>query len=249
MSPNGKRQKRQQESIPFAFFKQVVTDTFEPLVKDFAFKQVGVEEYMPDCVINYRNDTTGVDVGYEWKSQVSVALSKLERTTAGLEKGKSYEFLFLLELRRPEIDAHEFYGQDKDWSNEYIDAVLRKYAQYLRESAHDVLIGDFGVFPELRKLSAHYRRQKNKELFGTYVGGSPRFSVRPSLEQVFAGAKDADPELERLFGGKLNQDKTQSRIYESHWDHQYSVSEIADFLNQTEEAIEQQLEDYDDRYS
>ena len=248
MSPKGKRRRRQQESDPFSFFKQAVTDTFEPLVTDFAFKQVGVVEYMPECVINYRNDTTGVGVQYEWKSLVRVDLSKLERTTTEVEEGRSYDFLLLLELRRPEINAHEFYGQDKDWSNEYIDALLRKYEQYLRESAQDVLSGDFSVFPDLRKLSAHYRRQKNKEYFGTYGGESPRFSVRPSLEQVFAGAKEVDPELEKLFGNKLNQDKTQYRIYEAHWDHEYSISEIADFLNQTEDAIEQQLEDYDDHY-
>ena len=248
MSAKGKRKRPQEKSDLFAFFKQAATDTCEPLVTDFGFKQEGVVEYMPDCVIKYWNRTTGVDVRYEWKSQVAVNLSKLERTRTEVEEGRSYDLLLLLELRRPEIDVDEFYGADKDWSNEFIYELLRKYVQYLRETAQDVLSGDFSVFPELRRLSAHHRRQSNKELFGTYVGESPRFSVRPSLEQVFAGAKDIDPELERLFGGKLNQDKTQGRIYEAYWDHQYSVSEIADFLDQTEDAIEQELEDYDDRY-
>src|SRR6185295_638792 len=72
MSPKGKGRRRQQESDPFSCFKQAVTDTFEPLVTDFAFRQVGVVECMPECVINYRNDTTGVGVRYEWKSQVRV---------------------------------------------------------------------------------------------------------------------------------------------------------------------------------
>ena|ERR1700730_15903876 len=151
-----------------------------------------------------------------------------------------------MEIRRPDIDRHKFYGADKEWTNDYIEKLLRQYAKFLREGARDVLTAEFGIFPELKKLGAHYRRQTNRRYFGTYNGASPRFTGRPTLEEVFAGAKDVDPELERLFGGKLNQDKTQSRIYEAFWDHQFSVREVADFLNRTQESIQQALDDEDD---
>ncbi len=42
-------------------------------------------------------------------------------------------------------------------------------------------------------------RQAVNETLGTYSGGSPRFSSHPTLEQVFAGAKEVDPELEEAF--------------------------------------------------
>jgi hypothetical protein len=248
MNARGKiRKPRRNSADSFAFFKQAATGIFESVTDEYGLSYVAAVEHMPDCVIKYQNETTGLKVRYEWKSQVSVDLVKLERTPTEVTEGKRYDLLLLMEIRRPEIDAHKFYGDDKEWTNEYIEDRLREYASFLKEDARDVLRGDFSILPELKKLSAKYRRQKNKEYFGTYSGSSPRFSSRPTLEQVFAGAQDVDPELDRLFGGKLNQDKTQSRIYEAYWDHQYSIREIADFLRQTEESIQRELDDYDDR--
>src|SRR5882724_1401861 len=247
MGAKRKTKKQPKEWVDsFAFFKQAVTDIFESVLTEFGLKHVATVEDMPDCVIKYQNETTGVSVRYEWKSQVSVNLVELERTPTEVTEQKRYDLLLLMEIRRPEIDPHKFYRDDKNWTNNYIEELLRAYGSFLRDDARDVLTGDFSIFPELKKLSAKYRRQKNKEYFGTYTGESPRFSTRPTLEQVFAGAKDVDPELERLFGGSLNQDKTQLRIYEAYWDHQYSIREIADFLSRTEESIRRGLDDYDD---
>ncbi|SRR6266480_2289590 len=242
-------QKNRKESLdPFAFFKKATAVLFDFLITDFGFSYVDTVEHMPDCAIKYRNETVGITARYEWKSQVSIRLSRLKHTPSEVLEDKKYDLLLLMEIRRPEIDRHKFYGGDKDWTNDYLEERLREYVSFLKENARDVLEGDLSVFPELKKLSAHYRRQKNKQYFGTYNGGSPRFSTHPTLEQVFAGAKDVDPELESLFGGKLNQDKTQSRIYEAYWDHQYSIRELAQFLNQSEEAINQELEDHDDQF-
>ena len=220
---------------------------FESQLAEFGFRHVASTEHMPDCVIEYQNETTGINVRYEWKSQMSINLVKLERTASEVTEGRKYDLLLLMQIRRPENDANKFYGDDKEWTDDYLEERLREYASFLTEGARDVLTGDFSIFPELKKLSAKYRRERNKELFGTYTGGSPRFSTRPTLEQVFAAAKDVDPELARLFGNKLNQDKTPSRIYEAYWDHQYSISAIAEFLNETEESIERALDEYDDR--
>jgi hypothetical protein len=56
-----------------------------------------------------------------------------------------------------------------------------------------------------------------------------------------------DPELERLFAGKLYQDKTDSRIHEAYWDHEFSIPEIADYLNETEESVQRRLDQFDER--
>lgn len=246
MQANGKTQKSKLPTDAFAFFRKAVSENFESLLAEFGFRHVATIEHMPDCVIQYQNETTGIDVRYEWKSHVSIDLVQLEHTASEVTEGRKYDLLLLMQIRRPAIDANKFYGDDKDWTGVYIEERLREYANFLTEGARDVLTGDFSIFGELKKLSGKYRRERNKELFGTYTGGSPRFSTRPTLVQVFAGAKDVDPELARLFGNKLNQDKTSSRIWEAFWDHQYSVPEIAEFLNETEGSIERVLDEYDD---
>ena len=138
-------------------------------------------------------------------------------------------------------------GGDKEWTPAFVEQLLREYATYLREDARDVLTGDFSIFPELKKLARENRRKRNKETYGTYSGNSPRFSSRPTLEQVFEGAKDVDPELLKFFKGKVDLDQTDSRIYEAYWDHQYSIREIAGFLNETEESVTSVLEEIDNR--
>ena len=231
----------------FAFFRQAVSEIFEPLFTEFGFRHLETLEYMPDCVLKYRNESTGLNVRYEWNSQISISLVKLDRTESEVTEVSTYDLLFLLKIRQPSIDTNKFYGSDEEWTDAYIERLLREYETLLRENARDVLTGDFGIFPELKKLAAENRRKWNKETFGTSTGESARFTSRPTLDQVFEGAKEVDPELERLFGGKLNQDKTDSRIYEAYWDHQFSIREIADYLNESEESVQRQLEQYDDR--
>jgi len=246
MGAKRKTKKRKRSGKFFESFKQTATDVFEFLTTDFGFSHVGVSEWMPDCVITYQNQTTGIKVGYEWESQLGVTVVRLERNATEVSEGKGYDLLFLMGLRKPQTNVHNFYGADKEWTNSFIEDRLRDYANFLKEDARDILTGDFSVFPELKKLSAHRRRQTNKEYFGTYCGESPRFSEHPTLAQIFTGATDIDPELKRLFGDKLSQDKTQFRIYEAYWDHQYSVREIAEFLNRNDRSIKQELEDFDD---
>lgn len=242
----GKRKNKKLKD-PFAFFKQAVDEVFEPLFTEFGFQHVETLEYMPECLVKYHNKTTGLHLTYEWKSCIWVSVVRLKRIGKEVAEIAKFDLFFVLEIRQPEIDSGKFHGSDKEWTTPFVEELLREYALLLRKSANDILTGDFSIFPELKKLAATNRRKRNKELFGTYSGGSPRFTTRPTLEQVFAGAKDVDPELERLFKGQLNQDLTDSRIYEAFWDHEYSVREIADFLNETEESTQHTLDEYDNR--
>lgn len=183
-----------------------------------------------------------------WTQCFSVDLIQLDHTTNKVSEGKSYDLLLLMEIRRPDIDSQQFYRAEKNWSHQNLEKLLEEYSTFLSKETHDVLAGDFTVFAQLKKLSAHYWRQKNKEYFGTYCGETPRFSRRPSLTEVFPGAKHVDAEVEKMFKGKVNQDKTRFRIYEAYWNHQYSTKEIAKFLKRSEKSIKQELEDYDDRF-
>lgn len=232
---------------PFAFFKQAVEEICEPLFTEFGFRHVETLEYMPECLVKYHNETTGLHFTYEWKSRLWVSLVRLKRIGREVAEIAKSDFLFVLQIRQPEIDSSEFHGGDKEWTTAFVEELLRDYVMLLRKSAPDILTGDFSIFPELEKLAAANRRKWNKEMFGTSSGESARFTTRPTLEQVFAGAKDRDPELDRFFGRKLNQDRTDVCIYDSYWDHQYSIREIADFLNVSEESIQSSLDEYDNR--
>ena len=178
---------------PFAFFKQSTSEIFEFLITDFGFSYIDTVVHAPDCVIEYQNETTGITVRYEWASQISVSLIKLKRESNKVLVDKRYPLLLLMEIRRPSTDATMFSGTHKIWTNEYVEKLLREFANALREDGGDVLRGDFRIFAELKRRRAHYRRQQNKEDFGTYTGESPRFSSQPTLEEVFADAERINP--------------------------------------------------------
>jgi hypothetical protein len=239
--------KKNKHPDPFAKFKIAAENTFKFLLDDFDFELVETFQHMPDCVLEYRNSTTAIEVRYEYTSQVAVTFKPLVQKGSESLRGKPYDLMLLMEIRAPHINLNQFYGTDKQWSPEYIQELLEQYAGFLKEQAADVLTGDFSFLPDFKKLYAQRSREANKESFGTYTGISPRFVTRPTLQEVFAIAKVRDPSLDILFGGKLDQDKTAGCIYEAFWDHGYSTNEIAQFLNTSENSIQEILDEYDDR--
>jgi hypothetical protein len=230
----------------WAPFKTAVLKTFQFLVDDYGFEQVSDFEWMPDCELQFRNQTTRLKVRYEWKQLVDVGFSKVKLTPSGPVDEKPYDLLFLIQLRAPEIDPTQFYGK-REWTDHYVERLLSIYATFLNERARDILTGDFNILPEVKKLAAQKGRQYNKEVYGTYAGITPRFTSRPTLPEVFEIAHSYDPSLEELFGGKLDQDKTTDCIYEAFWDHEYSIKEIASYLNTDEESIQRALNESEER--
>ena len=201
MTKNHTQKKRRNLRESFAFFKQCTAEVFSFLTIDFGFSLTETIEQMPDCIFKYRNRTTGIDVYYELNSQITVDLIVIRRQTSDTTAEKSYDLTLLMELRRPDIDTHKFYGRDKVWTDDHVHALLGEYANFLVEDARDVLAGDFSILPALKDLGAQRRRESNKKLFGTYSGESPRFSARPTLDDVFADIHDFDPDVARLYGG------------------------------------------------
>src|SRR4026208_659993 len=110
MQANGKTQKSKITIDAFAVFRKAVSEIFESLLAEFGFRHVATIEHMPDCVIQYHNETTGIDVRYEWRSQVSIDLAQLERTASEVTEDRKYDLLLLMQIRRPAIDANKFYG-------------------------------------------------------------------------------------------------------------------------------------------
>jgi hypothetical protein len=241
-----KQSGKKQSSDSFAFFKKAAEDAFRFLITDYDFKLVSTTVYPPECSIKYRNKTAGVNITYEWKSALWVELIRLRQEDSEVIEAERYGLSLLMETRRPDRNSNQARATGQEWSNEFLENLLREYANFLREYGSDVLTGDFTVFPVLKKLAAHYRRKRNKELFGTFSGETPRFSERPTLDELFADAKRVDPTLEKLFRGKLNQDKTPLRIYQAYWDYKYPIKEIADFLNVGEHSIKHSLDESDE---
>ena len=84
--------------------------------------------------------------------------------------------------------------------------------------------------PRLRRLRAAETRRENKETFGTSTGETPRFTGRPTLEE--------------LFGDVTNEGLVTPRIYQAFWDYAYSLAEIGRFLDLVEEEVQAMLDNW-----
>ena len=83
-----KLKSRRFQSMLSHFLRKAIGETFESQLAEFSFRHVANIEHMPDCVIKYQNETTGINVRYEWKSQMSINLVKLERTASEVTEGR-----------------------------------------------------------------------------------------------------------------------------------------------------------------
>lgn len=157
---------------PIAFFKKATAEAFSFLIDDYGFELVSTAIHAPECEINYQNDTTGVPITYEWGGVVWVELSRLSRTSAEVVEDEKYSLDILMLQCFPNAGIDEFFPSKDESSNQYLERVLHDYAQVLKECGRDILRGDFGIFPKLRKLAEEVLRQRNTELFGSETGNS-----------------------------------------------------------------------------
>jgi len=148
---------------PFGFFKRATADTFNFLVEEYSFEESSSGVYPPECAIKYQNQTTGVTITYEWGGVAWVDLSRVDD-----DERYSLDVLMLACQLDRSID--EFYPADGESPNEYIERVLRDYAQVLMSCGREILSGDFRIFPKLKKLSEDVLSQRNKEMFGSETG-------------------------------------------------------------------------------
>jgi hypothetical protein len=239
--------RKKEKADPFAFFKKTAKGAFAFLTADYGFRHVSTSEHLPECALTFWNRTTAVAIAYEWGGAPWVTVGELEHAPDRTYVSKSYGLHVVVEERCPGREAELGWGHAYGRATEQdLETFLRAQATLLRECAAELLTGEFGIFPALKKRTAEHRRRRNKELFGSYSGETPRFASRPALSELFAGAKDEDPELTELLGGRLNQDKTGFKIYQAYWDYEYPIPEIAKFLSVDEEAVRRALDEQDD---
>ena len=114
---------------------------------------------------------------------------------------------------------------------ESLEDALAVHAELLHRHAADLLRGERTRVPRLRRLRATETRRENKESFGTSTGETPRFTGRPTLEELFADV--------------TNEGLVTPRAYQAYWDYAYSLAEIGRFLDLGEEEVQAMLDDWD----
>jgi hypothetical protein len=158
------RSKGRELKDPFVLFKQATAEVFK-FLEVYNFEHVSTSDHAPECEIKYQNETTGVTITYEWGGVAWVELSRLKRKRAGVVEDGTYSVDILILECCPEWDINDFYPSENESPSQYVKRVLQDYAEVLKECGHEILKGDFQIFPKLKKHAEDVLRQKNKELF------------------------------------------------------------------------------------
>jgi hypothetical protein len=108
---------------------------------------------------------------------------------------------------------------------------LAAQAELLKTHAADLLSGDFSRRDRLRRIRAEQTRISRKEHFGTSTGETPRFTERPSLDELFS---EAD-----------NEGIRDARCVQAYWDYDYSLSEVGTFLSESDDEVQARLDRWD----
>jgi hypothetical protein len=156
---------------------------------------------------------------------VNTAVGLFYERTPGCRLVDEYGLLALVEDRDPG-EADRLRGAEDS-----LQGTLKVHADLLARHGADLLRGETGRIPRLRRARARATREENKALFGTSTGETPRFSSRPSLEELFADA--------------ANDGMRTARAYQAFWDYNFALAEVADFLGETEDAVQARLDEWD----
>jgi len=149
--------------------------------------------------------------------------------------------LFEKKGQRTMVDEHGLVDVVRDQAPEEVVRLLAEvesredalavHAELLRRHAADLLRGERTRVPRLRRLRAAETRRENKETFGTSTGETPRFTGRPTLEELFADV--------------TNEGRVIPRAYQAFWDYAYSLAKIGRFLDLGEKAVQAMLDEWD----
>jgi hypothetical protein len=142
-------------NIVDTFFK-VCFEKFNFLVTEFGCRRA-VREETGLCQVIYRNKTTAVEIGFEWREQYIYV--ELYRLVKGKIKEnpimirpesnlRVFNLEDLLAIRAPEL-AFSSNPPSKPLSNNDVEKILTDRALALHKYARDISRGDFSVFREL----------------------------------------------------------------------------------------------------
>lgn len=86
----------------FDFFKKTTVEAFSFLAEDYGFHIASIFDQMPECAIEYRNETTAVVITYEWESELWLVLKPLKPVPGRAGKSEVIGLDSLISLRCPE---------------------------------------------------------------------------------------------------------------------------------------------------
>lgn len=160
------RPSKKGSSDPFDSFKNATRQAFAFLKKPaYGFSEEEVVTHPPECVVRYRNRTTGVTVAYEWGGSPSVVITKLYHKPELAWHGEEVGLRFVV-LERCPLLLDRFDQIDR----QNLDKTLREYARVLKECGDELLHSNFAEFRKLIKLVRDQQRKANLEMFGSESG-------------------------------------------------------------------------------
>jgi len=141
-------------------FYQVCHDKFHFLVTEVACRSVVKKERSGVCRVIYRNGTTAVEIGFEWREQyIYVELyrlvdGKMKENPIMIREDSDltvFNLDDLLAIRAPKLECRSN-SPGRPLSNTDIEQILTDRALALHKYGRDVLQGDFRVFRQLERV-------------------------------------------------------------------------------------------------
>lgn len=170
---NKEPKRKSKSDEPFADFEVAVSNSFAFLLNEYNFQFISRSVHIPECLIKYRNPSTGVNCTYEWSGSLSVDMVRLEEGPTGIIEGETYSVSLLILEFDPEFEFESINGIGKE-PNEYVNRAAEIYAKYLRDFGSSILSGDFQLFPRLKKQAEIVLREMNLRLYGSESGETIR---------------------------------------------------------------------------
>lgn len=141
----------------FRTFHRLVRQCFTFLHDKYGFIEAEATLMLPGMWVYLRNSTTQVAVQFEYGSGVWVTIGRLTQRDGRVVGGEQYNLNYLLSLRAADLERN---SRLDGFDETEIEGILRERAAALRQSADDVLRGEFGVFARLKQVRAERSAQR-----------------------------------------------------------------------------------------
>lgn len=211
---------------------KVVRDSFGYLEQELGYELTDVVEDQREreVSISFARWPAFVRVCCTAPCSVSVQVGRFASQEADTTRrvAENYWHIYLVRDAHPEDEGQLVTLVQEDAG---LRKVLAAFAASLRRSGWDLLEGDYSRATRLKRLRAEDERRANQEEWGTSTGETPRFSTRPTLEQLFADA--------------TNDGIREARCYQAVWDYHFSLAELATFLAIDEEGVQRLLDQWE----
>jgi hypothetical protein len=141
-------------------FSHVCLEKFHFLVTEFACKSAVKKETAGVHQVIFRNGTTAVDIGLEWREQYiyvevyRLVEGKMEENPIVIRPESNltvFNLEDLVALRAPELQLSS-QPPGKPFTSNDIEKILTDRALALRDYGRDILKGDFRVFRKLDRI-------------------------------------------------------------------------------------------------